>query len=78
MNNCDLTRYCRLSFVANSSGAIHGFAGYFHCDLFGGDSISIEPSSYSKGMFSWFPIYFPLAIPVRVHKGSLIVVDMWR
>ena len=49
---------------------VHGFAGYFHCELYAGSdsaaghqlmegstvpglSVSINPESYSEGMFSW-------------------------
>ena len=30
------------------------------------------------GMFSWFPIYFPLVTPAHVPAGSDVVVHIWR
>jgi len=68
----------------SSSGAItiHGLLGTFTAVLFAkGESrceISIAPHQFSKGMFSWFPIYFPFREPVRVPEGSNVSVKMWR
>ena len=39
---------------------LHGFGGYFECTLYKDIMISINPATHSKGMFSWFPIFFPL------------------
>ena len=33
-------------------------------------SISICPQTFSKGMFSWFPLYFPLAQPLSINSGE--------
>jgi len=67
---------------------IHGFLGSFHSTLYqplddGGETqqpsvISIAPSSFSVGMFSWFPLYFPLREPIHVPSGASISVSMWR
>lgn len=57
---------------------IHGFAGYFDCDLYGRARISIHPERFSDGMFSWFPIFFPLVTPVNARKGDIIRVHFWR
>lgn len=37
-----------------------GFMGYFFANLFEDVTMSICPSSPTPGMYSWFPIYFPL------------------
>ena len=29
-------------------------------------------------MFSWFPIFFPMATPVRVRQGDEIELHFWR
>jgi len=74
----DNRRYERLAFTARFSGMMHGFAGYFHSTLYGKHAISIEPSTESKGMFSWFPIYFPFRTPVYVKSGQEIEIAIWR
>lgn len=71
-------RYKEISFVVETDAMIHGFAGYFHCDLYGGIDVSINPDSHSEGMFSWFPIYFPLRIPVFARAGQRITSHWWR
>jgi len=40
--------------------------------------LSILPSTASEGMFSWFPIYFPLLTPFFAPAGSVIEVHIWR
>jgi type II protein arginine methyltransferase len=40
--------------------------------------ISTAPQTFSVGMFSWFPLYFPLSQPVLVPAGATVVVDLWR
>jgi hypothetical protein len=34
--------------------------------------------SFSKGMFSWFPLFIPLASPVRVEAGQPLSACFWR
>lgn len=43
---------CR--WVAPDSGMLHGFAGYFDAQLYKDVHISINPPTFSTGMFSWF------------------------
>lgn len=50
---------------------VHGLAGYFDATLFGDVHISILPATHSPGMFSWFPIWFPLRTPVAVAAGAV-------
>lgn len=71
--------------VAPNSITVHGFLGTFHCMLYQsiiddnhGVVISIAPSTFSKGMFSWFPLYFPLREPLKVPAGASICCNMWR
>ena len=65
--------------------AIHGFLGTFHSTLYQSplsekdvSVISIAPSSFSTGMFSWFPLYFPLREPLHVPDGASVGVTLWR
>ncbi|KAK1744545.1 protein arginine N-methyltransferase 5 [Skeletonema marinoi] len=40
--------------------------------------ISIAPNSFSVGMFSWFPLYFPLKQPLCAPEGSTVNCSVWR
>ena len=75
LKNC---RSVELSFEIPCDSLLHGFAGYFHCTLYDDVFISIVPESHSPGMFSWFPIFFPLLNPIPVSQGSNLVVEIWR
>ena len=61
----------KLEFKIRCDATLHGFAGYFHSNLFGEHAISINPATFSEGMFSWFPIYFPIRNPMYVRKVKL-------
>lgn len=74
----DNKRQAELRFTAAESAVVHGLAGYFDAVLFEDVTLSIEPDTHSDGMFSWFPIYFPLRHPQRLQKGEDIVVNFWR
>ena len=40
--------------------------------------LSIVPQTHTEGMQSWFPLFIPLAQPVRVKKGDTITIHIWR
>jgi protein arginine N-methyltransferase 5 len=60
------------------AGLMHGFAGYFESRLYKDVMISINPATHSPGMFSWFPIYFPIQTPIYVAAGGTVEVQIWR
>lgn len=69
----------------DKSCTIHGFLGTFHCVLYqsltntsAASVISIAPTTFSVGMFSWFPLYFPLREPQAVPTGATVKCTMWR
>eukprot|EP00741_Cyanophora_paradoxa_P021378 tig00021350_g20637.t1 len=74
----DNSRYACLSFTTADAATMHGFVGYFHAKLYGDVYISIEPRTFSEGMFSWFPLFIPLRNPVYVPKGARITAHFWR
>merc|ERR1719445_987541 len=74
----DNTRYAELSFTAVADSVLHGFGGYFECKLYKEIMISILPATHSPGMFSWFPILFPLREPVQLKADDEIVLHFWR
>jgi type II protein arginine methyltransferase len=55
-----------------------GLLGSFTSQLYGSVVMSIEPHHFSKGMFSWFPLYFPLQEPILVPIGASLKVHVWR
>eukprot|EP00959_Pyramimonas_sp_CCMP1952_P335445 7023545-Pyramimonas_sp.AAC.1 len=54
------------------SATCHGFVGYFDSKLYGDVHISTYPPTATPGMFSWFPIYFPLKTPIHVPAGRKV------
>ena len=73
-----LERYCALEFPVAVDCTVHGLAGYFESELYDGVMISINPATFSTGMFSWFPLFLPFSRPVFVAAGSSLVVRLWR
>jgi len=57
---------------------LHGFLGTFSAVLYGEITISIAPHNFSEGMFSWFPLYFPVRVPLAVSPGSGVRAFFWR
>jgi protein arginine N-methyltransferase 5 len=78
-NNCHNRRYCKLTFDVNvRQSMLHGFIGYFDTKLYKDISLSIHPATFSTGMFSWFPIFFPVLNPIAVTMNEKVTVHMWR
>lgn len=63
---------------------IHGFLGTFTAILYASNRdessvvLSTRPTNFSVGMFSWFPLYFPLKEPLFVPAGASVTLSMWR
>nr|XP_033340412.1 protein arginine N-methyltransferase 5 [Megalopta genalis]XP_033340413.1 protein arginine N-methyltransferase 5 [Megalopta genalis] len=74
----DNSRYEIKTFEVQQNSVLHGFSGYFDAVLYKEIRMSIEPSTRSPKMFSWFPIFFPIREPVQVKAGEQIVVHFWR
>lgn len=74
----DNTRQATHRFKVTRSSCLHGFAGYFDSHLYGGVHISIFPKTFSTGMFSWFPLFFPIRQPMYLPEGSDVVLHLSR
>ncbi|XP_065715394.2 protein arginine N-methyltransferase 5 [Patagioenas fasciata] len=74
----DNNRFTHLSFHIGVNTVLHGFAGYFETTLYGDITLSIHPETHSPGMFSWFPIFFPIKQPMAVRAGEEVGVAFWR
>ncbi|WEW60933.1 arginine N-methyltransferase [Emydomyces testavorans] len=80
-SNAHNARQARLTFPCRERGVCHGLGGYFETVLYGDVELSTNPvtmDAKSKGMISWFPIYFPLKTPLHVPENSEVVVTMYR
>jgi protein arginine N-methyltransferase 5 len=51
---------------------------FFPAFYFSPIAAGILPATFSEGMFSWFPIYFPLRTPVYVPAPCDLAIDLWR
>lgn len=71
-------QYKNLKFHCRQNAMIHGFAGFFECQLYGDVWFSINPATHTDTMRSWYPIYFPIKSPIIAKKGSEILVKLWR
>lgn len=71
-------RYSTLTFDIKQDCILHGFAGYFNAVLYKDISISIEPTSFSTGMFSWYPAYIPIKTSLTLKKDEQLKVHFWR
>jgi len=61
-----------IDFDMTTDTLLHGMAGYFSTVLYGDIVLSILPETFSTGMFSWFPLFFPFKTPVFLKKGERI------
>lgn len=67
-----------LTFNISQDCILHGFAGYFETVLYKDVCLSIVPETFSDGMFSWFPAYFPVLKPCFLKKEEELQVNFWR
>jgi type II protein arginine methyltransferase len=75
---------CNSSTVEPLPWTCTGILGTFTADLYYSavtnqmTQISTVPHAFSVGMFSWFPLYFPISQPVLVPAGAAVHADIWR
>ncbi|KAF2723837.1 protein arginine N-methyltransferase HSL7 [Polychaeton citri CBS 116435] len=81
------SRSCTMQFKCTRRGMCHGLAGYFESILYASRNsakrveLSTNPvtmADKSKDMISWFPIFFPIKVPILVPDNADIEVKMWR
>lgn len=61
----DNRREATVTWDVTEDNMVHGFGGYFDCALYGGEMLSILPSTHSPGMISWFPIFIPIMVSIH-------------
>lgn len=75
ISNAHNVRRTRLTFPAENRGVCHGLAGYFETVLYRDIKLSTNPTTMdlmSPNMISWFPIYFPLKVRIRLISEALV------
>ncbi|KAG4068690.1 hypothetical protein HA402_002381 [Bradysia odoriphaga] len=74
----DNSRFATVTFETKIDCVLTGFAGYFDTVLYKDIGLSIHPETHTKGLWSWFPVYFPLTEPIQLKSGNRIVANFWR
>lgn len=72
-------RFAKLQFQGLAEPVlVHGFTGYFECQLYKDVMMSIRPETHTKDMTSWFEMYFPLKNPLYLKSGCSVNINVWR
>ncbi|KAJ6246878.1 protein arginine n-methyltransferase 5 [Anaeramoeba flamelloides] len=71
-------RFLKINWIAKQDSVCHGLAGYFTTQLYRDVQLSIHPESHTQKMASWFPLYFPFSQPIKIKKGQIIEIYIWR
>lgn len=74
----DNSRFVKLEFDVGMDCVMTGFAGYFDTVLYSDIKLSIHPKEHTRGLISWFSLYFPLSEPQQLHAGDKVTVNFWR
>lgn len=72
------SRYTQLKFKVAQDCMLNGFAGFFDTVLYKDITLSIHPETHTKGLSSWFSMFFPLAEPQQLKAGAELTVNFWR
>ncbi len=70
-------RHARLTFNLRDRAVCHGLAGFFEAVLYPGVELSTNPLTMeekSKGMMSWFPIFFPLKVGISPPTHPFLLI----
>lgn len=74
----DNSRFSTLEFKSKSQCVLHGFIGYFESVLYKDIKLSIQPSTHTTGLSSWFSFFLPITEPQQVAAGQKITANFWR
>ncbi|SBS84928.1 protein arginine N-methyltransferase 5, putative [Plasmodium ovale] len=77
-NNCHNNRYKNLNFQIKMDSYLHGFLCYFKSKLYDDVYISIEPSTHTKNMHSWYPLFMPINRILFLKHGQKMSISLWR
>uniref|UniRef100_A0A8C9LHA9 Protein arginine N-methyltransferase 5 n=1 Tax=Piliocolobus tephrosceles TaxID=591936 RepID=A0A8C9LHA9_9PRIM len=71
-------RYKTITFHTKFDSNVHGFLCYFKSLLYHDIYISIEPTTHTTNMHSWFPLFIPLNKSIYLKSGQLLSLSIWR
>ena len=71
-------RYAECKFTIQQKAVLHGFAGYFECQLYEGCKLSTNPESHTPDMYSWYPMLFSFNEPLEAEQHNKLIVRVWR
>ncbi|XP_031631441.1 protein arginine N-methyltransferase 5-like [Contarinia nasturtii] len=74
----DNSRFIKMEFDVAHDCVLTGFAGYFETILYKDIKLSIHPEEHTRGLISWFSLYFPLTEPQQLRAGDRIKLNFWR
>lgn len=74
----DNSRYGKRNFQSKLDCTLHGISGYFTSKLYQDIEISIHPATHTKGMGSWYSMFFPLEQQLELKAGENFSVEFWR
>lgn len=74
----DNSRFTKMQFDVEQDCVMTGFAGYFDTVLYQDIKLSIHPLEHTRGLISWFSLYFPLSEPQQLRAGDKVNVNFWR
>ncbi|KAG5675735.1 hypothetical protein PVAND_005613 [Polypedilum vanderplanki] len=74
----DNSRNGTLLFKSEVNCVLHGFAGYFTSQLYKDIEISIHPLTHTKGMGSWYSMFFPISKIIQLNPNDEIEIEFWR
>ncbi|PIA14762.1 Skb1 methyltransferase [Coemansia reversa NRRL 1564] len=77
-DNVHSQRSNTIKFRVQGPALVHGVAGFFDAELYTDVRLSICPATHTAEMHSWFPMFFPIQVPLAVADGDEVLVHMWR
>ncbi|OII74900.1 histone methylase [Cryptosporidium ubiquitum] len=74
----DNTIFASIDFTSKADSVLHGFLGYFECNLYNEIGFSTLPSDFTIGLISWFDFFIPISSPILLRKFDNITFNIWR
>ncbi|KAH8582591.1 Hs17p [Cryptosporidium sp. chipmunk genotype I] len=74
----DNTIFTSIEFTSKTDSVLHGFLGYFKCDLYNEIGFSTLPCDLNNGLISWFEFFIPISNPILLKKSDKITFNIWR
>ncbi|TRY50527.1 Protein arginine N-methyltransferase [Cryptosporidium tyzzeri] len=70
--------FATVEFTSRAESTLHGFLGYFKCDLYNEVGFSTLPSDLTNNPISWFEFFIPISNPILLKKFDKLTFNIWR